>query len=440
MSPAARSAASRAGALLGVLLGIYALAYLDRQVISLLVEPLRQDLKVSDVQVGNLQGAAFVLSYTLFGLPVGFLVDRLPRRAIICAGIVCWSLCSGAGGFADSYEHLLMARFGVGVGEAALLPAAYSMIADAFERARLSRAMAVFSCGSIVGSAVALGLGGLIADYATHSGGLVLPVIGAVRSWQLVFLITGALGLPAAFCVFLVREPPRGPALIRRGSLVGDRSHMIQHWRFYACHIAGFSLFCLLIAAATAWQPVFMQRTYGWSIGRVGFTLGAIHLGAGLVGMLAFGAIADLLQRRGHADGHFKIYLVALPLLTVAAFAAFGGRHVALSLAGLAFISAAAPFIAVAASALTLGTPAHLRGRMAALFLFIYNIVGFGSGPTLVAWLATKPAPLGGSLGVAMSSAFLLLAPLVWLLFWIGRAPMRRAVQAVQLASDGPDR
>lgn len=425
-------------AMLGVLLGIYTLAYLDRQIISLLVTPLKADLGIKDLQISYLQGIAFVLFYTICGLPIGYLVDRFPRRPIIFIGIIWWSACSAASGLADSYTHLLMARFGVGAGEAALLPAAYSMIGDAVERRSVSRAMSIFSLGAIAGGALALSVGGVIAGYAAEAGGIVLPVLGHVKSWQFVFLLIGSIGFPAAFLIFLVPEPVRTKPVRAARTAAGDRNanlaHIAAHRRFYAYHILGFSLLCLLTAGFVAWLPAFFQRAYGWDIKQVGMVIGGLQLATGLIGVLGSGAIADRLQARGWADAHLRLYIVAMPVICAAALAAFWVGNIWLTLAGVAIISVVAPFIAVAASALTLTTPANLRGIMSAVFLFAYNIIGFGLGPTIVAAIAATRM-VNGDLGTAMGLMFLIISPVAMLIFFAGLKPMREAISAVSSQS-----
>lgn len=429
----------RAAALVGVLLIIYALAYLDRQVISLLVDPLKADLGVTDVEISYLQGAAFVIFYTVCGLPIGLLVDRFPRRPVIFIGILAWSLFSAAGGFAQSYEQLLLARFGVGAGEAALLPAAYSMIGDAVSRQRLSRAISFFSLGAIAGGAIALMLGGYLVNMAVASGGVTLPIVGLVAAWQFVFLAIGAVGLPMSLLIFVVPEPARKSAAPpAKGSEVATRpGHLQTHLRFYVLHIAGFSLMCLVMAGSAAWQPAFMQRAFGWNIAQVGALLGAVHMVGGIAGMLGSGFLADHLQARGYRDAHLRLYIFAMPAMAIAAAGAFSSGSLAVSIIGLTLLSVGGPFIAVAASGLALATPANRRGIMSGIFLFSYNIMGFGAGPTVVAWISGHLSPDGEAIGTALTLTFAGATPIVVLLFLAGLKPMRRAVEATLEAETG---
>jgi len=178
------------------LLIFYIFSFIDRQIISLLVEPIKRDLQVSDTQIGLLQGFAFAIFYTFFGIPIGRLADRVSRKKIIAAGVVIWSLMAALCGLAKNFSQLFLARIGVGVGEAALSPAAYSMITDAFPRQKLGRAFSFYNMGIPIGSGIALLVGGLVVVAVSGAGKtFTLPLFGEVRAWQFVFIVTGAPGL-----------------------------------------------------------------------------------------------------------------------------------------------------------------------------------------------------------------------------------------------------
>src|SRR5262249_20867120 len=170
------------------------LSILDRFIISLVVDPIKRDLGISDMQFGLLHGSAFAVAFSVFGLLAGALADRFSRRWIIFAGVSVWSLATAACGMAQSYWHLLVARVGVGGGEAVLNPCATSMITDLFPRERLTSAMAVYAIGATVGSGCAYLLGGVIVDLVSRSDHFALPWIGEVRSWQAVFYLVGIPG------------------------------------------------------------------------------------------------------------------------------------------------------------------------------------------------------------------------------------------------------
>ena len=152
------------------LLIFYIFSFIDRQIISLLVEPIKRDLQVTDTQIGLLQGLAFAIFYTLFGIPIGRLADRMNRKTIVGVGVVIWSLMATLCGLAKNFTQLFLARIGVGVGEAALSPAAYSMITDAFPREKLGRAFSVYNMGIAIGSGTAILVGGLVVAAVSGEG------------------------------------------------------------------------------------------------------------------------------------------------------------------------------------------------------------------------------------------------------------------------------
>lgn len=415
-----------------ILLLIYTLAYLDRQIITLLVDPISSHLNVSDVEMGFVQGMGFTLFYALCGPIVGWAVDRHNRRMVIFIGILVWSLCTAAGGFADSYWDLLLSRFGVGAGEAALLPAAYSIISDMVEKSRLSRAMSVFSLGAIAGGALSYIAGGALIAYASRLAGIPLPFVGEMLDWQLVFLVIGSLGIPMAFLAFAFPDPGR------RGqggvSLVGKtvpRPHFGKHWRFYAYHFSAFSLFCFLAAATAAWSATYMMREFGWTPASVGALLGVKTLASGALGMIGSGILADWLFKRGHMDAHLRMYIYVMPVFALAGITAFLATNVWIAFVGLIIVGLISPFIAVAAAALQMSTIPERRGIASASFLLVYNLIGFGLGPGAIALLSRWI--FGGStdLGPPMALAFLVLPPAIMLLLALGLGPMRRAVADV---------
>src|SRR5580704_8856429 len=193
-----------------VLMLMYIFSFIDRTTISLLVEPMKRDLHISDTQIGMLQGLAFALLYTFLGLPIARLSDRHSRRAIIAGGVFIWSIMATLCGLARSAIQLFIARIGVGVGEAALSPAAYSIITDSFPRSKLGGAFGVYNIGITIGAGTALLLGGIVVAAVSHAGATyTLPLLGEVRAWQMVFIVTGAPGVVLPLLLLTFREPAR---------------------------------------------------------------------------------------------------------------------------------------------------------------------------------------------------------------------------------------
>src|SRR5260370_277791 len=195
----------------GVLTLVYVFSFIDRQIMSLLVRPLRRDLGISDTQVSVLMGFGFAVFYTFCGIPLGRLADTRSRRSIIAAGLVAWSAFTAMCGLARNFWQMLVWRMGVGVGEASLSPSAYSLITDYFPKEKLATAISVYSAGIYIGAGMSYLLGGIIVRLASMQEAWMLPVVGAVRPWQVIFFAVGLPGLLVALLMDTVREPvPRG--------------------------------------------------------------------------------------------------------------------------------------------------------------------------------------------------------------------------------------
>ncbi|MBW8874003.1 MAG: MFS transporter [Acidobacteria bacterium] len=196
---------------LGVLVVVYVLNFLDRQILAILAERIKADLGATDAQMGFLYGTAFAVFFAIFGIPLGRLADVWDRRRLIAWGLAAWSAMTALSGLARSFPQLALARFGVGVGEASASPAAYSLLSDYYPAARRATALAVYSSGIYIGSGLGLGIGGLIVDRWDVAWAGATPPLG-LRGWQVAFLVVGIPGLLLALWVRSLREPVRGQA------------------------------------------------------------------------------------------------------------------------------------------------------------------------------------------------------------------------------------
>ena len=433
--PAAQASRIRASwTAVVVFLTLYAAAYLDRQIITLLVRPIRADLHISDFQVSLLQGAGFVLFFATCGLPIGWAVDRFPRRPIVFLGLLIWSLGAALGGLAGNFQELLLSRFIVGAGEASLAPAAYSMLSDLFPKQQLGKAMGVFSVGAIIGSAISITLGGALAGLAAQMAVHPLPLLGVLSPWRLVFLIVGVFGFFLAPLIFLIREPGRRQSAMAAGADKASMADALRFLRsqpgFYAAHILGFSLFNIMAAGYVNWAPTFLMRGFELPVSKVGLLLGVLTMASGATGMLGSGALADILFRRGVRDAHLRLYVWGTLVCGAAGVFAMNAPALPLALAGMAVVSLLTPFIAVASAGLQIPTPSRYRGQVSAIFLLIYNVLGYGLGPSIMAGISDFALGAKGGLGLAMTITFAVFAPLAALTFALGLGPMRRAVDA----------
>lgn len=403
--------------LVAVLCVAYTLSFVDRMILALLVEPIKRDLAISDTQIGLLHGFAFAIFYTTLGLPIARLADRTDRRRLIAVGVAFWSAMCAACGFARGFGMLFLARVGVGVGEAALSPAAYSMLADAFPSNRLGRALGVYSSAIYAGAGVALLVGGTVAAAAASATELHLPVLGEIRPWQLAFVVVGAPGLFVALWILSLREPPRrGIAMHTKPVALSEVfAWLTRHGRAYGCHFAGFALLSLVFNAMTAWLPSVFVRVHGWTASHGAWWIGLALIAGGTTGIVAGGAAADAWRRHGRPDGSLRVGLTSaigvLPFAAAAPIAPSAEWTIAL-LAPLMFFSAFG--FGAAAAGLQWLTPPTMRAQVSAIYLFVNNLVGIGVGPVAVALFTDRvfgaPQAVGSSLAIVAATAAVLAA------------------------------
>jgi len=371
-----------------ILMVAYVFSFVDRQILNLLVGPIRRDLGISDTQMSLLMGFSFAVFYTVMGIPLGKLADSKSRRGLIAIGVVVWSVMTALCGTARQYWQLLIARIGVGVGEAALSPAAYSMIADYFPPAKRATAISVYSMGIYIGSGLAFLVGGLVIQFVTAQGEIVLPLVGATRPWQVVFFVLGGAGLLFSLAFLLVREPPRhGVKVGESAATLGELwAHLKLNRRTVLCHNLGFSALAFCSYGTGAWIPTFFIRTFGWTPGEVGLVYGLVAMFAGSGGVIFGGRLADRWMRQGIADASLRVGIWAAVLLvpfSVIYLLMPSGKLAAVFMVPLVFL-VAMPFGAAPAAIQEI-MPNRLRGQASAIYLFLVNLVGLGLGPTAVA-------------------------------------------------------
>jgi MFS family permease len=414
---------------------LYWLSVLDRQIISLLVDPIKKDLGITDVQFGMLNGLAFLLSFTLFGFIFGALADRTDRRRLIYIGMTVWSLASAVCGLAQNFWHLVLARAGLGAGEAALSPSATSMITDLFPREKLTTAMAVYSIGATVGSGTALVVGGAIVYFVASLGDITLPVIGHVSTWQLVFLLVSIPGLAIAFAVFSIPEPVRrgrSETLQKQswGSAYANLFRFIKSRpRFFLCHYLGFTFATAALTGCGSWYPVHMMRAFGWSEGRVGLMLGVMLMAAGIIGKLVTGWVVDAMYKRGYRDAQLRWYagclIVGTPFAIVGATS--GNPWIFLGGIGI-FQIMATPMPACAMTALNLVTPNELRGTGVTVFTTVAALLGTSIGSVLVPFLSKNVYGSESAIGLGIATLIGVACPIGAVILVGGLKAMREAM------------
>ena len=370
-----------------VLLLLNVSSFIDRQVMALLVTPIKADLGITDTQMGLLLGPAFALTFAFSGLLIGRLVDRGNRAAIIAWGVAAWSVMCTACGVANTFGQLFAARFGVGIGEATLSPSANSLISDYFPPEKLATAMSVFTSGVFIGSGLAYLIGGLVIEAVGSAAPWQLPLVGEVRPWQRVFILVGLPGLLLALLALTIREPrrKRSAAPVHAATPAEVITWLRRHARAFTTFGVGVAVYATVNFGTAFWFPAFFERSHGWSPGRVGLIMGGATLVFGVVGVIAGGRLADWFKERGRRDGNLVVLIVSAVVSILAGIPLYLTSSEPVLIASLIVtnIAAAAPFGA-AAAAMQEMSPSTMRGQAAALLGLLLNFVGLGLGPTAV--------------------------------------------------------
>lgn len=367
------------------------IALMDRYLLSVVLEAVKQDLALSDAQLGLLQGPSFVILFVAASLPLGRLADIGNSRHIIAGALLFWSLATFACGLSRSFEELLAARMAVGLGEAALLPAAMALINGWFSRDNLGRGLSIYTMGGSLGRVAGFVGGGAALGILTARGGLHLPWLGTLQPWHGVFVLAGGLGIGGALLFWAtVREPPsRATRPARTGTGAGMGAGLAFIWRHRRAYLAVFVPFgmCAAITQQVAsWTISFYVREHHLGIAAASALIGTTSLACGPAGHLIGGWLGDRLRARGIEGGEplALAAILAIGTLLVALFCISPSVPVAAIFFGLSYlvISAAGP---LGYGGAQLPTPDQYRGVVSSIFLICFTILGTGLGPLLVA-------------------------------------------------------
>ncbi len=413
-----------------VLILLYTLSFIDRQILSLLVDPIQASLGIGDTAIGLLQGFAFAIFYTFMGIPLGRLADRASRRTLIAGGLAFWSLATAACGLAQTFTQLFLARVGVGVGEAALSPAAQGLITDYFPRRRIGLAQSLYGMAIPIGGGLALVIGGAVAEAARTAGPITAPLIGQVAAWQVTFFIVGLPGLALLPLVAMIREPKRRVFNAAPRADAGNaRAFLRSRWGFFALLFLGMAALTTYAYANVAWLPTYFIRVHGWDRATVGLFYGLTLAVFGCAGLVCGGLFSDRLMRRGRGDAHLLTAIGAVAILVLPGIAAPLAPTPLLSLALLSIVIffGAMP-TGCAAAMVQLVTPPDLRGTMVAVQLFVMNLIGFGIGPLLIGFLTESVFADPRAVGRSLSLTVGVCSVLGGCLLLAARRPYRRAL------------
>lgn len=408
----ALQASERQGSELGawwmvaVLFTLYLLSIVDRAILFFLVDPIKEGLNISDFQVSLIAGPAFAVMYIVFGLPFGWLVDRYSRRLLIFSGVLLWSLATVAGSFAQTFEQLIVARAFVGIGEASLVPAATSLIADAISRHRVTTALATFNLAGKLGTALSMAIAGFVLAYAAHADPIILGDLKVTQPWQHVLIYVGAPGFLLCLLVLTFREPPRNghrENVARVKPSFMDMLRFLQRkWRLWSALLIGYC--CILTAsrAIMSWTPTYLMREHGLSASDFGPVLGGMLL-LSSAAMIVIATSVDFLFRRGirhvHLTFHIALVILAFPGAILMAIT----HNLWVSMVAYTLVLlASGPSVFLIGAIIAMLVPSHFRGQAAAIFFMCFTVIGDSVGGPLVGYLNDYVIKGDNGLGTSM--------------------------------------
>ncbi len=411
---------------------------IDRQIIALMVGPLKRDLAITDGQVGLLMGLIFVGSYTLVTLPMARFADRYSRRLIMMIGIFSWSLITALSGFAKTFTQLAILRAGVGVGEATLGPASTSMLSDYFPKHRLPLALGIMSSAPFVGVALASIVGGQVIQYL-EANPMSFPVVGELRSWQALFIIVGLPGVLLAGLMVTVKEPKRLGRSAQFSNKEGDGvpmrevlGFMAERWPFFLLHFTGLLCLATIGWGLLTWNIEFLVRVHGMTKANAGLTYGLIALFFGITGSVFAGWLASYLMSRNVPDATLRVIrwaalgiaplTIVMPLLDITWLVIF-------LLCPITFIMAMPAGLAT--SALQAVAPNELRAQMIAFYLIFVNFLSYAIGPLVIGFVSDV---FGGGTNIRYGISMLagVLYPTAFLCLTLCLVHFRKALQKAE--------
>lgn len=414
--------AGRAAATLAVLMLAYVVSFLDRQILALMVDPIRAALGIGDFQISLLQGLAFALFFAIMGIPLGRLSDRVTRTRLIAVGVVWWSVMTALCGLANGFTALFLFRMGVGLGEAALAPAAYSILGDSFPPHRLVRATSLFGQSATIGAGVSLLAGGQLVDAIARSGSA--PY--GLAPWQLTFIAVGLPGLLVAALVLVIREPVRQNRTATPAASFGAtlRDLWASRGVLAPLYISG-ALLAIVNFGGITWLPTHLIRRFGLSPGEVGLLLAPIHLVGSLIGAAVGAGLTEWMIRRGRPAPYLgTVWIVALAMAVLMIAPVLPSLELLVPIWAVSVIFQGA-YAGSVMAAIQVTVPNQQRGLATALLLLMSNLGGLALGSALIGGasatlFASDPAGAGKALALVGAIAAALSA-------WIAHRGLVRA-------------
>ena len=368
---------------------VYSYAFVDRVVISLLVDPIKHDLHASDTQMSLLLGLAFALFYGIFTIPSGHFADRLNRRRLIAFASVGWALMTILCGTATSWTQLFIGRAGVGLMEAVVAPATYSLIRDTVPARSRGLAFSTYAMAPLLGGAASLGGGGLLLRMVTAGVFAGVPILGGLAPWRMTLVIIGLLGLPLSLLLLTFREPPRAQRVdAPKGGMAAGFADACRYIARNRALYAPLLLFAVVGAMMSfsynSWFPTAIGRRFGMTPQQVGPILGSLYLSAGVAGLIFGGVVMNALTRRGYSVMSYALVAVVGTALGTSSACLGATPTIAFACAafGVVFLGISNP---AGATTLSQVTPPNMIGRISAVYLLLQTLLGQTLGPLCVA-------------------------------------------------------
>ena len=410
-------------------------AFIDRQIPSMLVEPIKQDFNLTDSQIALLGGVAFSIFYAIMALPIGYAVDRYKRTKVLGTGIFLWSLMTALAGLANSFGKLFGARIGVAVGEAVMAPISVSLVGDSFPENKQGKPMGIITAGVYIGIGITLLGGGFLIDYLTSIGGITLPLIGYLKPWQATFLIVGIPGLVLAIAAFYLKEPRRIEEQPESNHLVDRKNvflHLKEHRKTLIPMCGGLIFMALIFYSFSFWAPTMMIRTFDISLTEVGFILGMITIISSITGTIIAGSAVDYLRNRNYSDAPVRAAMIAVilalpPIILLSFVQTELGAWICIALY-LLFISSFAPLGLLAISGVSSG---NIKGQTAAIHAFLMMAFGLSLGPQLTAFFTDFVFVDPNLLINSVSLTGLIVLPISALLFKLSLSRYRESSESL---------
>ena len=418
-----------------VFLFAFIFSLIDRQILNLLVIPIQNDLLLSDTQISLLQGFAFVITYVLLSVPIGRLVDKFNRIKIMISGVVVWSITTFTCGLSRNFYELLFARMGVGAGEAALSPAAWSVLADYFRPERLSFPISIYLMGPYLGAGLAMILGAYVLDLTSGREAIYIPLIGSLAPWQITFIIVSLPGIIITGLLLSVKEPKR--------KNIKSNSEKIPNWsevisfmllnkRIYtSLHIAT-PFLVIMLYGLQAWSPTILVRVYDWELSDAGRVYGLIALFFGSTGVISGPFLSKVLKNLSISSSSLKVCVLGVSLAGISISLLPFQTDSFYALICIAIASFCIPLpLALVTTIMQEVTPNPMRGVVNGMYVVSTNVIGLAIGPFLVAFGTDYIFNDPNLIAYSLSLVAVIVAPIGSILFCIGIKEYREKFETV---------